>query len=63
MQCITAVRTTPGTYLVGDQLIQLKQALPEIGIGDDVVAHWRCLSLFFLVEKQETPPLENFQAL
>jgi hypothetical protein len=47
-------------HLPGNELVKLKQTLPEAGIGNEVVTHWRCLS-FFLVENRKQPPWKTFK--
>jgi hypothetical protein len=55
MQHIATVRTALSTHLFGDTLIQFKQALPEAGIGNKVVTHWCCLSLFLGRKTGDSP--------
>jgi hypothetical protein len=58
----TTTSTTTGLNFGSDILIDSEQKLIKPGIIEKCVTHWTCLP-FFLVEKQETAPSDNFQVI
>jgi hypothetical protein len=58
----TTTRTTTGLNFGSDILIDPEQKLIKPGIIEKCMTHWTCLP-FFLVEKQETAPSDNFQVI